>query len=79
MMMDIYYSCIVAYLIAFSYVFSFLYVSQPPPIKPSDDQLTLSDLDVVKVIGKGAGGVVQLVQHKWTRQFFALKVITALK
>ena len=29
---------------------------------------------MVKVIGKGNGGVVQLVQHKWTGQFFALKV-----
>nr|BAH56939.1 AT4G29810 [Arabidopsis thaliana] len=30
---------------------------------------------MVKVIGKGSSGVVQLVQHKWTGQFFALKVI----
>ncbi|CAE6169022.1 unnamed protein product [Arabidopsis arenosa] len=45
------------------------------PIKPADDQLSLSDLDMVKVIGKGSSGVVQLVQHKWTGQFFALKVI----
>ncbi|KAL8158676.1 hypothetical protein V2J09_000213 [Rumex salicifolius] len=50
-------------------------IDVPPPIKPSDEQLALADLDVIKVIGKGAGGVVQLVQHKWTRQFFALKVI----
>ncbi|CAM8979088.1 unnamed protein product [Rhodiola kirilowii] len=47
----------------------------PPPINPSDDQLSLADLDSVKVIGKGNGGIVQLVQHKWTGQFFALKVI----
>ncbi|KAF2584234.1 hypothetical protein F2Q70_00034318 [Brassica cretica] len=46
-----------------------------PPIKPADDELSLSDLDMVKVIGKGSSGVVQLVQHKWTGQFFALKVI----
>ncbi|XP_040971218.1 mitogen-activated protein kinase kinase 2 isoform X2 [Gossypium hirsutum] len=50
-----------------------------PPIKPSeadnDDQLSLEDLDAIKVIGKGNGGIVQLVQHKWTGQFFALKVI----
>ncbi|GMH23345.1 hypothetical protein Nepgr_025188 [Nepenthes gracilis] len=46
-----------------------------PPIKPSDDQLSLADLDMIKVIGKGSGGTVQLVQHKWTSQFFALKVI----
>ncbi|KAI4379557.1 hypothetical protein MLD38_005837 [Melastoma candidum] len=47
----------------------------PPLIKPTDDQLTLADIDMIKVIGKGNGGVVQLVQHKWTGQFFALKVI----
>ncbi|WVZ12407.1 hypothetical protein V8G54_016937 [Vigna mungo] len=48
-------------------------VEAPPPIKPTDDQLTLADVDVIKVVGKGNGGVVQLVQHKWTSQFFALK------
>ncbi|XP_020269150.1 mitogen-activated protein kinase kinase 2-like isoform X2 [Asparagus officinalis] len=32
-------------------------------------------MDIVKVIGKGSGGIVQLVRHKWTGQFFALKVI----
>jgi len=50
-------------------------VFQLSPIKPADDQLSLSDLDMVKVIGKGSSGVVQLVQHKWTGQFFALKVL----
>ncbi|KAH7511503.1 hypothetical protein ACOSP7_015120 [Xanthoceras sorbifolium] len=47
----------------------------PPPIKPSDNQLNLEDIDTIKVVGKGNGGTVQLVQHKWTGQFFALKVI----
>ncbi|XP_027330022.1 mitogen-activated protein kinase kinase 2 [Abrus precatorius] len=50
-------------------------VEAPPPIKPTDNQLSLADIDVIKVVGKGNGGVVQLVQHKWTSQFFALKVI----
>ncbi|XP_004507967.1 mitogen-activated protein kinase kinase SIPKK [Cicer arietinum] len=50
-------------------------VEAPPPIKATDDQLSLADIDAVKVVGKGNGGVVQLVQHKWTNQFFALKVI----
>ncbi|KAM1479225.1 hypothetical protein ACFX2I_026543 [Malus domestica] len=50
-------------------------VEFPPPIQASDNQMILADLDAIKVIGKGTGGVVQLVQHKWTRQFFALKVI----
>ncbi|XP_041007499.1 mitogen-activated protein kinase kinase 2-like [Juglans microcarpa x Juglans regia] len=50
-------------------------VEAPPPIKPTDNQLSLADIDTIKVIGKGNGGIVQLVQHKWTGQFFALKVI----
>ncbi|XP_062148048.1 mitogen-activated protein kinase kinase SIPKK [Alnus glutinosa] len=50
-------------------------VEAPPPIQAADNQLSLAELDTIKVIGKGAGGIVQLVQHKWTGQFFALKVI----
>jgi len=56
-------------------VLKFVICFQPPPIKPTDNQLTLADVDVIKVVGKGNGGVVQLVQHKWTSQFFALKVL----
>lgn len=48
---------------------------EPPLIKPLDNQLSLADIDTIKVIGKGNGGIVQLVCHKWTGQFFALKVI----
>ncbi|VFQ81340.1 unnamed protein product [Cuscuta campestris] len=45
-------------------------------IHPAEDnQLSLADFESIKVIGKGNGGVVRLVQHKWTGQFFALKVI----
>ncbi|XP_010422167.1 PREDICTED: mitogen-activated protein kinase kinase 2-like isoform X5 [Camelina sativa] len=44
------------------------------PIKPADGQLSLSDLVMVEVIAKGSSGVVQLVRHKWTRQYFAAKV-----
>ncbi|XP_073317668.1 mitogen-activated protein kinase kinase SIPKK-like isoform X1 [Primulina huaijiensis] len=50
-------------------------VDAPTLIQPSDNQLSLSDFDAVQVIGKGNGGIVRLVQHKWTGQFFALKVI----
>ncbi|KAG9157440.1 hypothetical protein Leryth_010281 [Lithospermum erythrorhizon] len=50
-------------------------VDAPSLIKPADDQLSLADFDAVKVIGQGNGGIVRLVQHKWTGQFFALKVI----
>jgi len=38
----------------------------------------LEDLETVKVIGKGSGGVVQLVRHKWVGKLFALKVILRL-
>jgi hypothetical protein len=49
---------------------------QAPPIEPLDhNQLSLDDLDAIKVIGKGSSGIVQLVRHKWTGQFFALKVL----
>ncbi|OAY39654.1 mitogen-activated protein kinase kinase 2 [Manihot esculenta] len=46
-----------------------------PLIRPSDQQLALADLETIKVLGKGNGGIVQLVQHKWTQQLFALKVM----
>jgi mitogen-activated protein kinase kinase 1 len=50
---------------------------QQPPIKPVNNQISLAELDTIKVVGKGNGGIVQLVQHKWTNQFFALKVYFA--
>lgn len=43
--------------------------------KELDFEVTLEDLETVKVIGKGSGGVVQLVRHKWVGKLFALKVI----
>ncbi|PWZ28743.1 Mitogen-activated protein kinase kinase 1 [Zea mays] len=46
---------------------------EAPPIEPLDSQLSLDDLDVIKVIGKGSSGNVQLVRHKFTGRFFALK------
>ncbi|KAL1825434.1 hypothetical protein ACET3Z_012212 [Daucus carota] len=45
---------------------------------PSDKNVIdfqLEDLETIKVIGKGGGGVVQLVRHKWVGTLFALKVI----
>ncbi|CAL5046081.1 unnamed protein product [Urochloa decumbens] len=51
---------------------------EAPPIEPLDSQLSLDDLDVIKVIGKGSSGNVQLVRHKFTGQFFALKVLRGL-
>ncbi|CAK9177118.1 unnamed protein product [Ilex paraguariensis] len=64
----------------FNYERSYLFCNhslffQPSLIQPTDSQLSLADFDAVKVIGKGNGGIVRLVQHKWTGQFFALKVI----
>ncbi|WOH11412.1 hypothetical protein DCAR_0830898 [Daucus carota subsp. sativus] len=50
-------------------------VQAAPPIQATDNQLSLADFDAIKVVGKGSGGIVRLVQHKWTGQFFALKVI----
>lgn len=39
------------------------------------NQLSLDDLEVIKVIGKGSGGVVHLVRHKQTDHPFVLKVL----
>ncbi|RLN13149.1 mitogen-activated protein kinase kinase 2-like isoform X3 [Panicum miliaceum] len=51
---------------------------EAPPIEPLDNQLSLDDLDIIKVIGKGSSGHVQLVRHKFTGQFFALKILKGL-
>jgi len=40
----------------------------------ANGNISLPDLETVKVLGKGAGGVVQLVRHKWTNETYALKV-----
>ncbi|KAI7746753.1 hypothetical protein M8C21_011054 [Ambrosia artemisiifolia] len=47
----------------------------PSEAKDIDLQFSLEDLETIKVIGKGSGGVVQLVRHKWIGTLFALKVI----
>ncbi|CAA6666067.1 unnamed protein product [Spirodela intermedia] len=49
--------------------------SNEPPIDAKDLDFHLEDFETVKVIGKGSGGIVQLVRHKWTGKFFALKGI----
>lgn len=46
-----------------------------PDVKDIESQISLEDLETIKVIGKGSGGVVQLVRHKWIGTFFALKGI----
>ena len=70
--------CCTLYLLVKSFWYCSLWraqnVLQAPPIEPLDNQLSLDDLDVIKVIGKGSSGNVQLVRHKFTGQFFALKV-----
>ncbi|KAK6158995.1 hypothetical protein DH2020_006309 [Rehmannia glutinosa] len=49
--------------------------SVPSETKEFDLQFSLEDLETIKVIGKGSGGVVQLVRHKWVGTLFALKFI----
>ncbi|KAH9557055.1 hypothetical protein CY35_07G065800 [Sphagnum magellanicum] len=47
-----------------------------PAVQPAaESQMSLADLETVKVIGKGSGGVVQLVRHKFSNNMYALKVI----
>ncbi|KAK7272744.1 hypothetical protein RJT34_29558 [Clitoria ternatea] len=55
-------------------------ISEEKESRPSDGKelefdFSLDDLETIKVIGKGSGGVVQLVRHKWVGRLFALKVI----
>lgn len=54
-----------------SFIFVFV---QPSDAKEIDLQFSLEDLETIKVIGKGSGGIVQLVRHKWIGRLFALKV-----
>ncbi|KAF5743014.1 mitogen-activated protein kinase kinase 6 [Tripterygium wilfordii] len=49
--------------------------SRPSDSKELDFEFSLEDLETIKVIGKGSGGVIQLVRHKWVGKLFALKVI----
>ncbi|OAY62721.1 Mitogen-activated protein kinase kinase 1 [Ananas comosus] len=48
---------------------------QTPDAEEVDMQFALEDLETIKVIGKGSGGVVQLVRHKWMGTLYALKGI----
>jgi hypothetical protein len=46
-----------------------------PQVQPAaEEQMSLADLETIKVIGKGSGGVVQLVRHKFSNNMYALKV-----
>jgi len=51
---------------------------QPSDGKELEFDFTLDDLETIKVIGKGSGGVVQLVRHKWVGRLFALKVVMGI-
>ncbi|GLT48496.1 hypothetical protein SLA2020_221170 [Shorea laevis] len=53
--------------------------SRPFDGKELDFDISLEDLETKKVIGKGSGGVVQLVRHKWIGRLFALKFIILAK
>jgi len=48
-------------------------------LKVEDVQLSMDDLEMIQVIGKGSGGVVQLVRHKWVGTLYALKVIPVVQ
>nr|CAB3463693.1 unnamed protein product [Digitaria exilis] len=49
--------------------------NQSTKLKVEDVQLSMDDLEMIQVIGKGSGGVVQLVRHKWVGTLYALKGI----
>eukprot|EP00897_Mesotaenium_endlicherianum_P001795 jgi/Mesen1/1643/ME000135S00636 len=52
-----------------------LRVGTEEPSTPAGEGLVLEDLEIIKVIGKGASAFVQLVRHKWTNTIYALKVM----
>lgn len=56
-----------------------LIIEQLASTKELDFDFSLEDLETIKVIGKGSGGVVQLVRHKWLGKLFALKVSIPVK
>jgi len=55
----------------------FTFSQQSTNLKVEDVQLSMDDLEMIQVIGKGSGGVVQLVRHKWVGTLYALKVISS--
>jgi len=55
--------------------FDCIFPQQSTNLKVEDVQLSMDDLEMIQVIGKGSGGVVQLVRHKWVGTLYALKVI----
>lgn len=65
--------------IVITFSFSLIFFDQTSDCKEVDVDFSLDDLETVKVIGKGSGGVVQLVQHKWVGKLFALKVVILLE
>jgi hypothetical protein len=65
-------------LVGYQVVFEFEYFvpQESTKLKVEDVQLSMDDLEMIQVIGKGSGGVVQLVRHKWVGTLYALKVIS---
>ncbi|XP_076807223.1 rho-associated protein kinase 2-like isoform X1 [Clavelina lepadiformis] len=47
--------------------------------KVRDKRMKATDFDVVKVIGRGAFGEVQLVRHKPTKKVYAMKLLSKLE
>lgn len=58
------------------FLFHLYVLQQSTNLKVEDVQLSMDDLEMIQVIGKGSGGIVQLVRHKWVGTLYALKVIS---
>ncbi|CAB4041948.1 rho-associated kinase 2-like, partial [Paramuricea clavata] len=54
---------------------SFLSRYEKPSIFIRDHRMKHSDFDLVKVIGRGAFGEVQLVRHKDSKKVYAMKLL----
>jgi cGMP-dependent protein kinase len=48
-------------------------------IELQDDTISLADLSLIKILGKGMFGTVSLVAHKVKRRLYALKTVPRLK
>ncbi|CAF3422571.1 unnamed protein product [Rotaria socialis] len=57
---------------------------QPPPVAPrqfslKDAQLTIESFDIIRTVGTGTFGRVQLVHHRGTNTYYALKAMSIKK
>lgn len=58
------------------YIFAESFADSSLVRKARDKRMKASDFNIVKVIGRGAFGEVQLVRHKPSRRVYAMKLLS---